>query len=342
MVPCPHHEPHRPGHPEHRLRPRRLPGPPGRDHRPPDRRRRCPAVGAHGRRQVGLLPDPGPAAAGHGGGGLAPDRPDAGPGGRPAASWACGRPSSTPARSRRRCAAPSPACWPASWTCCTWRPSACCRSGPWTCWTGWSRGSASPSSPSTRPTASPSGVMTSGRSTCSWTCWPSAFPACPAWPAPRRRTSAPAPRSSPTCAWTGGRVFVSGFDRPNIRYRVQEKDNARRQLLAFLRREHAGDAGIVYCLSRKGTEADGRLPGGQRHRGPALPCGPDGPAAPLPPGALPARGRPGDGGDHRLRHGHRQAGRALRGPPRPAQVAWRPTTRRPAAPAATACRPTPG
>ena len=52
-----------------------------------------------------------------------------------------------------------------------------------------------------------------------------------------------------------GRVFVSGFDRPNIRYRVQEKDNARRQLLSFLRREHAGDAGIVYCLSRKGTEA---------------------------------------------------------------------------------------
>ncbi len=52
-----------------------------------------------------------------------------------------------------------------------------------------------------------------------------------------------------------GRVFVTGFDRPNIRYRVQEKDNARRQLLGFLRREHAGDAGIVYCLSRKGTEA---------------------------------------------------------------------------------------
>ncbi|MBE0565781.1 MAG: DNA helicase RecQ [Krumholzibacteria bacterium] len=51
-----------------------------------------------------------------------------------------------------------------------------------------------------------------------------------------------------------GRVFVTGFDRPNLRYRVQEKDNARRQLLAFLRAEHPGDAGIVYCLSRKGTE----------------------------------------------------------------------------------------
>jgi len=52
----------------------------------------------------------------------------------------------------------------------------------------------------------------------------------------------------------GGRVFVTGFDRPNIRYRVQQKDNARRQLLAFLRDEHPGDAGIVYCLSRKRTE----------------------------------------------------------------------------------------
>ncbi|WP_305075803.1 RecQ family ATP-dependent DNA helicase, partial [Propionivibrio sp.] len=47
------------------------------------------------------------------------------------------------------------------------------------------------------------------------------------------------------------RVFVSSFDRPNIRYMVVEKNDARRQLLRFLREEHAGDAGIVYCLSRK-------------------------------------------------------------------------------------------
>jgi len=50
------------------------------------------------------------------------------------------------------------------------------------------------------------------------------------------------------------RVFVSSFDRPNIRYRIVEKDDARRQLLDFIRAEHAGDAGIVYCLSRKKTE----------------------------------------------------------------------------------------
>ncbi|MBF0093183.1 MAG: DNA helicase RecQ [Alphaproteobacteria bacterium] len=55
------------------------------------------------------------------------------------------------------------------------------------------------------------------------------------------------------------RVFVSGFDRPNIRYRVEPKrSSARTQLLAFLEAEHGGakggDAGIVYCLSRGKTE----------------------------------------------------------------------------------------
>lgn len=49
-------------------------------------------------------------------------------------------------------------------------------------------------------------------------------------------------------------VFISGFDRPNIRYRIIQKDNARQQLLSFIRSEHAGDTGIVYCLSRKKVE----------------------------------------------------------------------------------------
>jgi ATP-dependent DNA helicase RecQ len=48
--------------------------------------------------------------------------------------------------------------------------------------------------------------------------------------------------------------FVSSFDRPNIRYRVTLKDNARKQLLTFLETEHPDDAGIVYCLSRKKVE----------------------------------------------------------------------------------------
>ena len=48
--------------------------------------------------------------------------------------------------------------------------------------------------------------------------------------------------------------FVVGFDRPNIRYRIGLKQNARQQLLTFLKAEHPNDAGIVYCLSRKKTE----------------------------------------------------------------------------------------
>jgi ATP-dependent DNA helicase RecQ len=49
-------------------------------------------------------------------------------------------------------------------------------------------------------------------------------------------------------------VFVASFDRPNIRYFVQTKTDARRQLLAFLQ-NHRGEAGIVYCLSRNKTES---------------------------------------------------------------------------------------
>ncbi|WP_166140360.1 DNA helicase RecQ [Nocardioides ochotonae] len=52
----------------------------------------------------------------------------------------------------------------------------------------------------------------------------------------------------------GARVFVSSFDRPNIEYRIVAKDNPRQQLLELLRTEHAGDSGIVYCLSRRSVE----------------------------------------------------------------------------------------
>lgn len=48
--------------------------------------------------------------------------------------------------------------------------------------------------------------------------------------------------------------FIAGFDRPNIRYRIALKHNAKQQFLKFLKDEHANDAGIVYCLSRKKTE----------------------------------------------------------------------------------------
>ena len=48
--------------------------------------------------------------------------------------------------------------------------------------------------------------------------------------------------------------FVSSFDRPNIRYKIVEKNDPRKQLLRFIDTEHIGDAGIVYCQSRKRVE----------------------------------------------------------------------------------------
>ena len=50
------------------------------------------------------------------------------------------------------------------------------------------------------------------------------------------------------------RRFVASFDRPNIQYRIEPKNRPERQLLEFLRAEHPGDAGIVYCLSRSSVE----------------------------------------------------------------------------------------
>src|ERR1700759_5362931 len=48
--------------------------------------------------------------------------------------------------------------------------------------------------------------------------------------------------------------FVASFDRPNIKYEIVDKQNAQTQLKAFIRERHAGDAGIVYCLSRAKVE----------------------------------------------------------------------------------------
>jgi ATP-dependent DNA helicase RecQ len=53
---------------------------------------------------------------------------------------------------------------------------------------------------------------------------------------------------------TDARHFVTSFDRPNIQYRIVPKNEPRRQLLDLLRTEHAGDAGIVYCLSRASVD----------------------------------------------------------------------------------------
>ncbi|MBV7456390.1 DNA helicase RecQ [Acidovorax sp. sif1233] len=50
------------------------------------------------------------------------------------------------------------------------------------------------------------------------------------------------------------RLFISSFDRPNIRYTIVEKKDATTQLLRFIEREHSGEAGVVYCQSRKRVE----------------------------------------------------------------------------------------
>jgi ATP-dependent DNA helicase RecQ len=49
-------------------------------------------------------------------------------------------------------------------------------------------------------------------------------------------------------------LYVASFDRPNIQYRIEPKDQPLRQLLQLIRTEHPGDAGIVYCLSRASVE----------------------------------------------------------------------------------------
>jgi len=58
---------------------------------------------------------------------------------------------------------------------------------------------------------------------------------------------------------TNARHFISGFDRPNIQYRITPKTNANKQLLDFIKAEHEGDCGIVYCLSRNKVDATAQL-----------------------------------------------------------------------------------
>jgi ATP-dependent DNA helicase RecQ len=60
-----------------------------------------------------------------------------------------------------------------------------------------------------------------------------------------------------------GRTFVSGFDRPNIRYSILIKQEPRKQLLHFIKENHARENGIVYCLSRKATEETAEWLGAQ-------------------------------------------------------------------------------
>ena len=53
---------------------------------------------------------------------------------------------------------------------------------------------------------------------------------------------------------TDGKTFVSGFDRPNIHYSILERNNPKKQVYDFIKNHHAGDSGIIYCISRKKVE----------------------------------------------------------------------------------------
>ena len=51
-----------------------------------------------------------------------------------------------------------------------------------------------------------------------------------------------------------GKTFIGGFDRPNIHYSILERNNPKKQVYDFIRNHHAGDSGIIYCISRKKVE----------------------------------------------------------------------------------------
>ena len=112
---------------------------------------------------------------------------------------------------------------------------------------------------------------------------------------------------------TEPRIFIHGFDRPNLRLAMQSKDQTRRQLFAFLDK-HRHESGIVYCASRNATEKLGgsAVPGGLPRD--ALSRRHDAGRPRQQPGHLPSGRRSRDGGDGGVRHGNRQAGRAVRRP----------------------------
>ena len=115
------------------------------------------------------------------------------------------------------------------------------------------------------------------------------------------------------------RTFVSSFDRPNIRYTIVDKAEPRSQLLRFIREQHAGDAGIVYCLSRRKVDETAAWLAAQGLRALPYHAGMDNPTRALHQARFQSEDAIDHGRDHRVRHGHRQARRAVRRAPRSAE-----------------------
>ncbi len=134
----------------------------------------------------------------------------------------------------------------------------------------------------------------------------------------RRRADAPGDRRA-ACARRRAPVRRRASTVPTSATPSSRSDDARAPAAGFLRDEHRGEAGIVYCLSRAKVEETAAVAGRAGLERPALPRRHGRRDARRATSALPARRRHRDGRDDRLRHGHRQARRALRRASRPAE-----------------------
>ena len=138
----------------------------------------------------------------------------------------------------------------------------------------------------------------------------------------RHRRPADARRSAPArLGLDDAPVFATSFDRPNIRYTIVEQGGAARASCSASSTGHADASGIVYCLSRKKVEetAEALLSATASGRCPTTP-GLDRDVRDANQDAFLKEDKPLPRRDRGVRHGHRQAGRALRGPSRPARV----------------------
>ena len=136
------------------------------------------------------------------------------------------------------------------------RPAVCRARTPddadasWACW----RTPGSRCSPSTKRTASRNGATISARNTSQLSVLHERFPAVPRIALTATADERPAPRSASACTWARRGSSSPVSTGPTSATSIAEKDNAAQPLLAFIRAEHAGEAGIVYCLSRKKVE----------------------------------------------------------------------------------------
>ena len=293
---------------------------------------------AHRRRQVALLPAPRPGPRRHHAGRQPAHRADGGPGRQAAGAGAARRAhplGPRPRRVARRSAAPTSTgqldfLFIAPERLARARASPRCSPSASRRW-----------SPSTRPTASRSGATTSGPTTA---CSASACRRC----APRRSSRSPPPprracrtTSSTQLGLGRPRRFIHGFRRDEPRHRggrACRRASAPEPRGLALLRDAARRPGHRLRPHPQGGRGAGR--GARRRRPRAAPyhAGLRRRRASAVQTAFLARRARGRRGDHRLRHGHRQGRHPHRGPHGAARRASRATTRRSAAPAATASR----